>query len=155
MKLHVRQKRLIDLTPGADVKAKYYEVPYVVNIKRHNEVACAGAILSNLYVISPNLCVDEDKLLEYKIFSGSGDLLDGFPHIIAQKFDRIQGHEHLQEIALLIMDPRLGSISTVSRPIGLLQGPVLANRFGLISGWGYNVRPSYVINIIKNTYIYL
>ena len=141
LKLHVRQKRLIDLTPGGDIAVIYSEVPYVVNIKSNYELACVGVILSNQYVLNPNSCVDGNKLSEYKIMSGSANV-HGYPHHILEKLDRIQGHEHRNELALLVMYPRLGFVPTESRSIGLHQGPIPVNRPGLISGWGLNARPS-------------
>ena len=142
MKLHVRQKRVIDLTPGGDLAAIYTEVPYLVNIKKNNELACVGVILSNQYVLIPNSCVDRNRLSEYIIMSGAINLNNGDPHHIMEKFDRIQGHEHRNELALLVMNPSLRFDRTQSRSIRLLEGPIPENRLGLISGWGRNLRPS-------------
>ena len=142
MKFHVRQKRLIDLTPGGDIRAIYSEVPYIVNIKLNNSLECLGVILSQLYLLCPNSCIDVNKLSKYRILSGSANLYEGYPHNIVQKLNRIRGHEHLNDLALLAVHPRLGVVSTMTRPIALLQGPVPVNTHGLISGWGRNVRPS-------------
>ena len=129
------------LLPGGDTAAIYSEVPYVVNIKSNNELVCVGVALSQLYLLSPNLCVDDTKLSEYRIFSGSSHLHAGYTHNIQRKSHRIRGLGHPNDLALLAINPRLGDVSTMCRPIGLHQGPVPVNRFGLISGWGPNARP--------------
>ena len=142
MKLRVRRKRVIDLTHGRHQEAIYSEVGYAVNINRNNEIACMGALLSITYVINPNSCVDKNRLSEYRILTGAGNLRDSLQHNVTEKFNRIRGYEHMNDLALLKMHPPLNLQASQSRPIGLLIGPVSVNRIGLISGWGLNIRPS-------------
>ena len=137
--LHVRQKRLIDNTPGGNRRVNIQQVPYVVNIRDNGYRNCAGSILTPYIILTAAHCVEEHES-NYSILSGSAYANNGTFHHVTRIIRHPGYHPRrfADDLALLIISPPIDIIRSVNRNILLYSGPLLLNSLGTVSAWGCN-----------------
>ena len=82
--LHIRKKRVIDLTRnGGPVHLS--RAPYIVNILKNGESHCAGTILDADIIITTPYCIDERPGATYRILSNSRLRNNGTPHHVTSR----------------------------------------------------------------------
>ena len=129
--LHVRKKRLIDLTPEGNMPIYYTRVPYLAHIKRYGKLNCAGSILSPHHILTTNECIFEPKSA-YRITTIARSAVTASNHSIMQVINR-PGYL-LNDLVLIAIYPPIIFDHPVPRNIELHEGPLPQNTIGTISG---------------------
>ena len=144
--LHVRKKRIIDLSLNRDQPMMTEKVPYIVNILQNGVSACGGSILSTNIVLSAAHCFLERKV-KYSLLSGSRYVDRGVLHKIMRKiiYPEFRAHMLANDLALLIISPNIDLVHSPNRQITLYNGIVRPNTIGTFSGWGLSHVEGYVL----------
>ena len=83
--LHVRRKRVVDLTRNGGIPIHLSRAPYIVNILKNGISHCAGVILDADIIISTEDCIAEMPGVRYMILSNSALRNNGTPHHIVRR----------------------------------------------------------------------
>ena len=78
--LHIRKKRVIDLTPNGGEPIQLLRAPYIVNILKNGRSHCAGTILDANIIITIPSCIVQIPGVKYRILSNSVLKNNGTPH---------------------------------------------------------------------------
>ncbi|XP_033223228.1 trypsin-like [Belonocnema kinseyi] len=143
MMTHIRQKRVIRLDKDGRDDGRQISLenaPYIVNIQKNNITACAGTILSAVFVLVLRSCVYSFPLYSgrysaYTILSGSASRDSGSPHTIRRRIKV----EPNKQLALIEISPHFNFEECPNRAISLFLGDLPqfpGTAFGIFSGWG-------------------
>ena len=101
--LHIRKKRVIDLTHNAG-PVQLSRARYIVNILKNGERHCAGTILDADIIMTTHYCSDERSGAIYTILSESRLVNNGTPHHVIRRLF-VQGigvGDYLKDFSLFI-----------------------------------------------------
>ena len=83
--MHIRKKRVIDLSRNEGRPTPLRRAPYIVQIQKNGRSHCAGTILDADIIITIPNCILEIPGVVYTILSNSALRNNGTPHHIARR----------------------------------------------------------------------
>ena len=83
--MHIRKKRVIDLTRNGGRPIFLSKAPYIVHILKNGMSHCAGTILYADIIITIPTCILERREVAYTILSNSVLRNNGTPHHIQRR----------------------------------------------------------------------
>ncbi|XP_033223513.1 trypsin-like [Belonocnema kinseyi] len=130
--IHIRPKRVIDLTNVGRWPVHILSASYIVNILKDNISACSGSILSARFVLTVCQCVYPLPLERYSILSGSEMSTEGTNHAM-KKLIYVEPNPKL---VLVEVSPQIDIHGGPNKPIHFFSGVVPDLAYGTFSGWG-------------------
>ena len=83
--LHIRKKRVIDLTRNGGIPIRLSRARYIVNIQKNGVSHCAGTILAADIIITIPKCIAEIHGVTYTILSNSALRDNGTAHHVERR----------------------------------------------------------------------